>query len=232
MWDDRSFYYQPVYVGMRFSEVEKHQIMVSVLVLTVAFALALSGGIFHMLEIGFKSLIILLVISFIIVVTGFLLHELAHKYVAQRFGCWAEYRYFRQGLLIALFISIFGVIFAAPGAVYISGMVGREENGKISVAGPLTNVSIAVLFLIPYSLVTAGNFGNLPGIDYNAVISVSTIIGAIAFYGFWINLILAGFNMIPIPPFDGSKVVNWSAPIFVFVFMLIIGLGMLVMGAW
>jgi len=47
-----------------------------------------------------------------------------------------------------LLFSLFGFIIAAPGAVFIRGMITRERNGKISLAGPMTNIVLAILFLI------------------------------------------------------------------------------------
>src|SRR3989344_527368 len=79
---------------------------------------------------------------------GFLLHELAHKFVAQRYGCVAEFRAFPSMLYLAVGLAVLlGVIFAAPGAVMISGMITRKENGLVSLAGPLTNYVLAMIFL-------------------------------------------------------------------------------------
>src|SRR3989338_10946175 len=77
-------------------------------------------------------------ISLITAGIGFLFHELAHKLVAQRYGCVAEFRSFDQMLYLAVGLAfLVGFIFAAPGAVMISGMITRKENGIISLAGPL-----------------------------------------------------------------------------------------------
>ncbi len=53
--------------------------------------------------------------------TGFVLHEMAHKIVAQRRGYWAEFRYSMIGLAISVFTAIFGFLFAAPGATVVGG---------------------------------------------------------------------------------------------------------------
>ncbi|MBT4539262.1 hypothetical protein HOC32_03175, partial [Candidatus Woesearchaeota archaeon] len=59
---------------------------------------------------------------------GFLLHELAHKFAAQHYGCVAEFRAFDQMLYLALGLAaVIGFIFAAPGAVMISGSITRKE---------------------------------------------------------------------------------------------------------
>ena len=55
-------------------------------------------------------------------------------------------------LVLAILMSFFGFIFAAPGAVVIkASYIHPSKNGKISLAGPLTNIILALLFfaLIP-----------------------------------------------------------------------------------
>ena len=90
-----------------------------------------------------------LVIGLIGVGTGFLFHELAHKVVAQKYDLWAEFRANYNMIGLAILLSFAGFIFAAPGAVMISGYnLTTERNGKISLAGPLCNYIIAGIFLI------------------------------------------------------------------------------------
>jgi len=120
---------------------------------------------------------------------GFLLHELAHKVVAQRYGCFAEFRSFDQFLILAIIMSFFGFLIAAPGAVVIKGPVGRRRNGMISIAGPATNIGLALLFL-------AGAIG------YGANIFFQ--------YGYMINVWLAIFNTIPFGFLDGRKIFAWN----------------------
>ncbi|MBL7055467.1 site-2 protease family protein [Candidatus Woesearchaeota archaeon] len=136
------------------------------------------------------------IISFITVGTGFLLHELGHKFVAQRYGCFAEFRSFDQMLFLAIIMSFFGFIFAAPGAVMISGPVGVIRNGKISVAGPIVNIILALVFLSMLFSFPTG------------------ILKIVAFYGFFINSWLALFNMIPVWNLDGSKVLKWNKKVY------------------
>jgi len=131
-------------------------------------------------------------IALIAVGPGFVLHELSHKFAARRYGHWAEFRMWPLGLLLALVTSLIGFIFAAPGATYISGInITKEENGRISLAGPLTNVAVALVF-VPLFLFTGG------------------FLQTLGFFGVYINLFLALFNMIPVLPLDGAKVLSWS----------------------
>jgi Zn-dependent protease len=131
------------------------------------------------------------------VVLGFFLHEMAHKYVAKRYGCWAEFRAYYNGLLFAVMLSFLGVLFAAPGAVYISGNVSREQNGRISLAGPAVNMMVALVAL-PMFL-----WEPMP----EAVTEVTGIV-------LYLNAFLAAFNLIPVRPLDGSKVWAWSRPVY------------------
>ena len=118
---------------------------------------------------------------------AFLLHELAHKVVAVRFGQDAEFRADYGMLGLAVAGGLAGFLFAAPGAVHHRGYITPRENGLIAVAGPLTNVALAAgsLALVP----VAPDVGN---------------------YGLFINVLLAGFNMIPFGPLDGATVLAWS----------------------
>lgn len=142
------------------------------------------------------------VISSITVGTGFLFHELGHKLVAQRYGCFAEFRASNSMLVIAILVSfIFNFVFAAPGAVMISGPVGRRRNGKISIAGPAINLVLAFLFLI---LLLANPAGEIK---------------ILVLIGFFVNSLLAMFNMLPFGIFDGRKVFAWNKAVFYIMFI-------------
>ena len=79
---------------------------------------------------------------------GFILHELGHKFASMRYGYWAEYKLWPVGLVIALISSFVGFVFAAPGAVYTYGnYIDYEKNGKISIAGPVVNIILALIFI-------------------------------------------------------------------------------------
>ena len=133
-----------------------------------------------------------ILISALTVGIGFLLHELAHKVVAQKYGCLAEFRSSDSMLVLALAMAYFlGFVFIAPGAVYIFGNVGLARNGRISLAGPLTNLILAVIFFI-IEIFTTG------------------FLQIFASYGFMINSWLALFNLIPVWNFDGKKILEWN----------------------
>lgn len=175
---------------MRFSEQEIKELGISALVIGFVFAWILKGA---SLFRG-TNFFVVFIIMLIAVGAAFIFHELAHKAVAQRFGCWAEYRMWDTGLIMAFFLAVtLGFVFAAPGAVYIQSghaPITRRENGLISVAGPVTNLVLAMFFLI---LGFAGG-----------------ILGVLGWIGFRVNVFIALFNMIPFPPLDGSKVIAWD----------------------
>ncbi|MDG7010856.1 MAG: hypothetical protein JRN57_01925 [Nitrososphaerota archaeon] len=183
-----------------FSRVEVRDIAIAWFALGVAFTISrftYLGGV----PLDAFNFSVYLGIALITVGPGFVFHELSHKFVAQRYGFWAEFRMWPMGLVLALVTSLLGFIFAAPGATYISGAnISSEENGKISIAGPAVNVLIGALFF-PLT------FSNDP------------LLYAIGVVGSSINIFLALFNLLPIGPLDGSKVWRWSKPIWAMAFI-------------
>lgn len=182
------------YGRIHFSKVEITQILISVAALTAAFTIVLMGGVFG--DIGkYTTLdwIFALGVSAVVSVTGFLLHELAHKFVAQHYGAWAEFRMYPTGLLFAVVFAFLGFLFAAPGAVYIQGRINRKQNGLISIAGPVTNIAFGTIFI--------GLWLIFP--DMGIWSFAFNLIGVL-------SLFLAGFNLIPLGPLDGKKVLYWN----------------------
>jgi len=177
---------------MKFSQIEKEHLLKSWVAISFAFAV-LNTSIFS------QSFLIFFVISLLTVGLGFLLHELAHKLVAQKYGCWAEFRADDRMLIFAIIGAMFfGFVFAAPGAVLIRGHVTKKKNGIISLAGPLTNIILAFVYLalIIFLLPTG-------------------IISIIARYGFQINAFIALFNMLPFMNFDGAKILRWNKIVYI-----------------
>ena len=138
---------------MSFSNYEKEQLKESIGILTIAFTLALSNGLVPIMNEP-RILLTELPLAFAAVMTGFLLHELAHKWMAQQYGCWAEYRGNKNGLYFALMMSVFGFLLAAPGAVMVSGNITNRQHGIIAAVGPLTNIAIAIV-AFPFYIFTA-----------------------------------------------------------------------------
>ena len=184
-----------------FSQREVRDIIIAWAALALAFTIVYSGGLAGGSSLFGGGFVSAYFVAFVAVGSGFVLHELMHKFTAERYGYWAEFRIWVMGIILALVTSTLGFIFAAPGATYISGNnVTERQNGVISLAGPATNVVIAFIFLL-VGFVGTGIFEEL---------------GVI---GFEVNLFLATFNMIPIMPLDGAKVFRWNKVLWAGVFV-------------
>ncbi|MEM0201832.1 MAG: site-2 protease family protein [Candidatus Micrarchaeaceae archaeon] len=173
---------------------EIKQIAMADAALTVAFSIALAGGIFGRL--GYA--IILLPIAFVAVTLSFVLHELMHKYVAQHYGAIAAFQTSKMGLIITLGTSVFGFLFGIPGATVIyTNSFTVKQNGVTSLAGPLTNFAVFAVFFIIFLLTQP-----------------STYVNMLASLVMFISILLAFFNMLPIMPLDGSKVLRWNKRVY------------------
>lgn len=180
-----------------FSPRERKDLLISWIVLSLAFAIVLMKvSIFGDLLGANSTLIpqIAIPLSFIAVGTGFVFHELAHREAAKHYGFHSEYRAWYPMLLIAVIFALFtGWIFAAPGATYFFGQnITRRQNGIISAAGPIINLILGTLFL-------------LLGLGI-AETALKTILLSAAMINFW----FAMFNLLPIFMLDGSKVIKWN----------------------
>jgi Zn-dependent protease len=127
---------------------------------------------------------------------SFLFHELAHKFSAQHFNLWAEFRVTLQGALITLISIFLPFKLISPGAVMIAGAGTIETVGKTAIAGPITNLVISTACI----LIAA--FGQ-------------PLFLVVAF----INAFLAVFNLIPFGVIDGLKVFRWNKAVWAIIFV-------------
>ena len=185
------------YKAYTFTLAEVRDLTIATIVLGFLFSIAL-----RTFEVTTSSSVFVNFLTAIaIVAPALILHELAHKFVAQKYGCKANYVLWPMGAVMAVLITLLTggrVIFAALGAVMIATtystrlgyrFVGltNEELGKISWSGPVVNLAIALI-----------SFALKP---MNPIFFETVIL---------INLIIAIFNLIPFPPLDGSKIIGWS----------------------
>ena len=190
----------PVHTGSiwHFSKTEIEHLTQATIAFAIALGLMFSGGLMGAL--GDTSKFILF--SFIGLVTftpGFLVHEIAHKVQARKYGCWAEFRASPGGLRLGLIVAaLIGVVFMAPGAVMVAGNTSREQFGKIALAGPVSNVALWCIGLAFAVTVSS------PSIYFDLFI----------FYWMMANGILGALNMLPFGPLDGKKIRTWSVPVF------------------
>ncbi len=217
--------------GINLERDEIFQIAISVIAISFAFALVFAspeGLLSHPLE--FLVFIVPLLVT---VGSGFILHEMSHKLVAMYYGAQARFRMWVQGLVIMLIGSIFGVLFAAPGAVYIySNNINKRQNGIISLAGPMLNLVIAGVFIGLQFLAPIRQSYSflLPNGTDLAGYGISNGVLQVWWFGAAMNIMLALFNMIPAFPLDGSKVFAWSKPAWVAFILLLFYVGIMVIG--
>lgn len=195
-------FYKPIRIGF-LNTSSRELIDIAKAWIIVALAFTIAGT--NIFNININNLLLEFTIVSITVGLGFLLHELAHKLVAQKYGCFAEFRSFDNMLFLALIMSLFGFVFAAPGAVMISGYINKERNGKISAAGPITNLLLAIIF-------------------FTIIFSSVGFIKELATKGLFINSWLALFNMIPVWELDGAKVLRWNKIVYFIIIIFALGL--------
>ncbi len=190
-----------------FSRIELGHLFIAIGVLTVAFSFTFSKNslLFFLLgsPVNVWNYFYYMQFAFLGIVTAFFIHELSHKFVAQKYGLWSEFRMYPRGLLFSVIIAFFtGLVFATPGAVMFQGGARSFETGRIAAAGPISNIIIAVVTYVLYHFIffDMGFWG--------------TLIGFICL----VNLLLATFNLLPFGPLDGKKVLLWSETVWFMLF--------------
>jgi Zn-dependent protease len=143
-----------------------------------------------------------LLIAAIVCGLAFVLHELAHRVVARGYGAQAHFIANNGWLLISIVLAFANVFIAAPGAVWHRGYLTPRQGGLIALAGPVTNLVLAVIFLLGLIAFVVLRIP-APDIVYDTL-----------YIGFKFNAFLGLFNMIPAGPFDGAKVLAWNWQVF------------------
>ncbi len=156
------------------------------------------------------------IISLGILLYSAILHEIAHGFVAYRLGDPTAKLRGRLTLNpkshIDLYMSILLplLLFVGSGGRFIFGGAkpvpvdpfnlrdGRKDLALVSLVGPLTNIILAIVGSILIHIF-------YPGMQFTEVLN-SGIIGFILAETVYLNLLLGIFNLVPIPPLDGSKV--------------------------
>lgn len=168
-------------------------------------------SIFHT---SFQSLLYILIIRLIVALTALPVHECAHAYAAMRMG---DHTAERQGRLtlnpFAHFdpigttaIILFGFGWAKPVPINPLNFNNPKKGMMLSaLAGPLSNIGLAFLSMAFYKLVPLLSY---IGVGASFVSTLSTFF----YYAMTINISLGVFNLIPIPPLDGSRIATYFLP--------------------
>ena len=193
-------------------------------------------------------------ISLIFLIYSAILHEIAHGFVAERLGDPTARLMGRLtlnpknhidpimsiALPLILILSGSPVIFGAAKPVPVDPFNFREpkkDMALVSLAGPGTNLLIAVTFALICRLL-------FPSLSLDVIRSTG-LLGFILGTVVYINILLAIFNLIPIPPLDGSKIFALILPdkeaavylsigsigIFIIFFLLLFPIGGLSLGS-
>lgn len=147
---------------------------------------------------------------------AFLTHELAHKFVAQNYGMYSEFRMIPQGYYLSLIAILFAVPIFGTGVVDTRGAKSLEEGAKSTLAGPIANLVLGGVFLAAIEIIVAIQGG------------LSFPLGLILQYGMILNAMLGLFNMVPLYPFDGYIVMKWNRNLWIVATVAL--LAMVVMG--
>lgn len=175
-----------------------------------------------------------LILTILILIYSIILHEISHGYVAYKLGDLTAKYGGRLTLNPISHIDFFGTIvlpfltFLMTGFVfgYAKPVPYNPYNLKnpqkdiilIALAGPLTNIILALFFSFLYKFFLTLQLANqfLP----------------ILIFGVRINLLFAIFNIVPIPPLDGSKLLLLKIPFAVYQYLEIYGFFLIFIFIW
>lgn len=160
-----------------------------------------------------------LLLGFPILIFSIILHEVAHGYAADRMGDPTARLSGRLtlnplphidplmsvALPLLLILSGSPVIFGAARPVPIDPFnfrEGRKDMGLVGLAGPGTNLALALLAAFLAKIL----------ILLNLSLPFSSLILSLLYLTVFYNLLLAAFNLLPIPPLDGSRILAAVLP--------------------
>ena len=160
-----------------------------------------------------EQLLARVIVVAIMLLVGFPVHEFAHALAAYRLGD-STARFMGRltlnpiahfdplgGILLAVtfILSSFGFGWAKPTPVNPNNLEGgRTGEAIVAAAGPISNLVLAIAAALPFRYLVA---------NPDLADQVPLIVIEVLFYFIYINLVLMVFNLFPIPPLDGSKVI-------------------------
>jgi Zn-dependent protease len=154
------------------------------------------------------------------VISSIVLHELAHGWAALRCGDDTPRATGHMTInplvhMGGMSLIMFAVVGIAWGAMPVnpSNFRGRHDDAKVAFAGPLMNIALAALCIVGYAV-----WGAAAGGHWSSSLQVDdpayTNIGVFFRIGAGLSVVLALFNLIPVPPLDGSRIIASFVPAF------------------
>ncbi|WP_405297911.1 site-2 protease family protein [Methanobrevibacter sp.] len=193
-------------------ELTKRELIESIIVFIVlSICFAISNTRFDA-----NAFISILPIVMIGVGLGSILHEFGHKFVAMKYGYRSEFKLWPIGLLIAFVTSFFGIVISVAGEarIFADDDISDEIQGRISIAGPMFNIALALIFIVIAALIY----------PFNVHSDIFHLIYLICTVGFSVNSFLATFNLLPLYTLDGTKVLKWNAIYWIAAFAISAGM--------
>ena len=162
-----------------------------------------------------KDILIDLLLSLPIIILALTVHETAHGYVAYKCGDPTAHNLGRLTLNPAkhldpigfLCMLAFGFGWAKPVPINTRNFNNPKRGMALSAAaGPIANLLLGAFFAVGYGLLrawyTIQYFSAAPTFTLNVIEIVTTLF----FLGAVYNFLFMAFNLIPVPPFDGSRI--------------------------
>jgi len=153
-----------------------------------------------------------------VLLTAFAVHEFAHAWTADRFGDPTPRQNGRLTLNPMAHLDVMGslmLIFAGFGwakPVPVNpNALSRHSSAAmmwVSLAGPASNLLMALIASIPFQLGLVSAFGAFSGSD-----QILPSLDKLLFEFVSINLLLFLFNLIPLAPLDGEKILYYLLPV-------------------
>lgn len=163
-----------------------------------------------------------LLLSMPLLILSLSVHEAAHAITALHYGDTTARDLGRVTLNPLAHIDLIGTIIIPIFAVFSFGfaLIGwakpvpvnplnlrnyRRDHSMVALAGPVSNILLSFLFLIGFIAISLLDFASNGS-------GVYQFLYQLMYYGIYVNIALAVFNMLPIPPLDGSHVLSYFLP--------------------
>ncbi len=206
----------------RFSRDEIRDLLIAMMLVVLVSISVMGGSTFGIIN-GFRLLILFAEAGYAwfpfsiiaVFLISFIVHEMAHKFVAQRDGLWSEFRMLPQGYLLSLIAILLSIPVFGTGAVFTATDPGAPQKfAKSTLAGPVSNLLLGISAMSIGVLLALTRLG-------------ATFHYQILLYAAALNGMLGLFNLIPVRPLDGWTVFVWNKQVW-----MIVVLSLLVVTGW